>query len=147
MMYRQFKLMLKHFRVCKPLDMPEKNSPNYHSLQKYTLRSGLHKKKSSSLWVPGRRLCLNEGRIVSKSKRNVYITRNPGKPIRMGWTVDKLADKRALEGYYVHNNLTKVGKHSYTDTSKCKNYNIVDQLQQRSRVWEKPLLWKMVCQH
>ena len=58
----------------------------------------------------------------------MYKTRNPDEPIRMGWTVDKLADERALGGYYVHNHLTKVGKYSYTDTSKGKNYNTVDQL-------------------
>ena len=46
----------------------------------------------------------------------------------MGWTVDKLADKRALGGYYVHNHLSKIEKYSYTDTSKGKNYNTVDQL-------------------
>ena len=49
---------------------------------------------------------------------------SPDKPIRMGWTVDKLANKRALGGYCIHNHLTKVEKYSYTDTSKGKNYNI-----------------------
>ena len=46
----------------------------------------------------------------------------------MGWTVNKLADKGELGGYFVYNHLTKVGKYSYTDLSKGKNYNVVDQL-------------------
>ena len=105
--------------------MPEKNSPNYHPLQNILSRMDYLRKKSSSLCVLGRRTSLDEGRIVSKNKRkNVHKTRNP-KPIRMRWTVDKLADKGALGGYYVHNDQTKVGKYSYTYTSKSKNYNVV----------------------
>ena len=53
---------------------------------------------------------------------------SPNKPVGMGWTVVKLADKGVLGGYYVYNHLTKVGKYSYTDTSKGKYCNVVDQL-------------------
>ena len=128
MTYRQFKLMLKHFKVTKPSDMPAKYNENYHPLQNILSGVNFLKNKSISLWIPGRHMCLDEGRITSKSRRNIYKTRNPDKPIRMGWTVNKLADKGELGGYFVYNHLTKVGKYSYTDLSKGKNYNIVDQL-------------------
>ena len=73
-------------------------------------------------------MCLDEGRVASKSDQNVYETRNPDKSIRMGWTVNKLADKGEKGGYFVYNHLTKVGKYTYTDTTHGKNYNAVEQL-------------------
>ena len=37
--------------------------------------------------------------VRSKSKRNKFKIRNPDKPVRMGWTVNKIADMGALGGY------------------------------------------------
>ena len=73
-------------------------------------------------------MCLDKGRIVSKSDRKVYKTRNPDKPIRMGWTVNKLEDKGEKGGYFVYNHLTKVGEYTCKDTTHGKNYNAVEQL-------------------
>ena len=73
-------------------------------------------------------MCIDEGRIRSKSKRNKFKIRNPDKPIRMGWTVNKIADMGELGGYYTFNHLVKVGKQTYTNTGFGKNYNTVEQL-------------------
>ena len=128
MTYLQFQLMAKYIRVTKPSEMPRKGSLSYHPLQNILSGVDYLRRKSTSLWIPGKRMCLDEGRVVSKSDRNVYKTRNPDKPIRMGWTVNKLADKGEKGGYFVYNHLTKVGKYTYTETTHGKNYNAVEQL-------------------
>ena len=84
-------------------------------------------------------MCLDEGRITNKSRRNIYKTRNPDKPIRMGWTVNKLADKGELGGYFDYNHLTKVGKYSYTICRKEKITTLSINSYQKSRVWERRL--------
>ena len=66
---------------------------------------------------------------------------SPDKPIRMGWTVDELADKGELGGYCVHSHQTKVEKYSYRDTSKGKNHNVVNKLTTEVKGSKKPLLW------
>ena len=52
--------MAKHIHMTKPSEMPRKGSPSYHPLQ--NILSGvdylLH--KSASLWIPGKRMCLDE---------------------------------------------------------------------------------------
>ena len=128
MTYLQFQLMAKHVRMTKPSEMPRKGSPSYHPLQNILSGVDYLRRKSASLWIPGKRMCLDEGKVVSKSDRNVYKTRNPDKSIRMGWMVNKLADKGKKGGYFVYNHLTKVGKYTYTDATHGKNYNAVEQL-------------------
>ena len=90
MTYLQFQLMAKHIRVTKPSEMPCKGSPSYHPLQNILSGVDYLRRKSTILWIPGKRMCLDEGRVVSKSDRNVYKSRNPDNPIWMGWTVNKL---------------------------------------------------------
>ena len=76
----------------------------------------------------GWKLCVDEGRVRSKSKRNPYKVRNPDKPIRIGWTICEISDKGLHGGYYVANHVVKVGKKSYKYPENGKNYDIVDQL-------------------
>ncbi len=97
-------------------------------MQNIVAGSNYLQSKSAALWIPGNQLCIDEGRIVSKSKRNPFKTRNPDKPIRMGWTVDKIPDCGEHGGYSIFNHLVKVGKYTYIDTHKGKNYKVVDQL-------------------
>ena len=63
MTYLQFQLMAKHIRVTKPSEIPWKGSPSYHPLQ--NILSGVDhlRRKSASLWIPGKRMCLDEGRV------------------------------------------------------------------------------------
>ncbi len=120
MTYKQFRLMVKHFRCTSQSKLPPRNSPDYHPLQNILEGTKYLQTQSAELWVTGEKLCIDEGRIVSKSKMNPYKTRNPDKPIRMGWTVDKVCDMGEHGGYYVYNHLVKVGKHSYTDIRNGK---------------------------
>ena len=66
-----------------------------------------------------------EGHTPSKSKRNAFKVRNPDKPI---CTVCKLSDKGKKGENFVHNHVVKVGKKTYRDSAKGKNYDIVSQL-------------------
>ena len=90
---RQFELMLRYFRCTPQEGLPAKNANNYHPLQNIKGGVDMLRENSKSLWNVGRMLCIDEGRVTSKSKRNKFKTRMP-KPIRMGYTytVDKLAD-------------------------------------------------------
>ena len=56
-------------------------------------------------------MCIDEGRVTSKSKRNQFKIRNPDKPIRMGWTINKLAEVGEKGGSFVSNHLARVGKY------------------------------------
>eukprot|EP00794_Sanderia_malayensis_P001952 gene1952-biopygen1771 len=125
-----FELMLKHFRVVKQSSLPSKESASYHPLQ--NINSGVEslRQKSVQLWTTSKKLCIDEGRITSKSKRNPFKIRNLDKPIRMGWTVCKLSDKGKHGCYFVLSHVTKVGKKSYVHPENGKNYDIVDQLLQ-----------------
>ena len=53
----------------------------------------LIKKKSQLLWSSRYTICIDEVRIRSKSKKKKSKIRNPDTPIRMGWTVNKIADQ------------------------------------------------------
>ena len=128
MTFIKFKSLLKHFRVTDASNLPERSSPSYHPLQNIQEGVDMIKRKSQTLWSPGFKMCIDEGRIRSKSKRNKFKIRNPDKPIRMGWTVNKIADQGELGGYYTYNHLVKVGKQTYTNTGSGKNYNTVEQL-------------------
>ena len=70
-------------------------------------------------------MCIDEGRVTSKSKNNHFKIRNPDKPVRMGWTISKLAEVGGKEDNFVSNHLVKVGKATYTDVSKGKTYHMV----------------------
>ena len=105
-----FRLMLKHFRVVKQSVLPEKESNDYHPLQNINAGVKELRDKAMSLWAVGSKVCIDEGPIRSKSKRNPYKIRNPDKPIRMGWTVCKISDKGQFGGYFVGNHVVKVGK-------------------------------------
>ena len=50
--------------------------------------------KTQQLWKLGSCIAIDEdrARVCSKLRRNKFKIRNPDKPIRMGWTVCKLAD-------------------------------------------------------
>ena len=128
MTFLKFKTLLKHFRVMDASKLPAKSSSNYHPLQNIIEGVELIKRKSQSLWSPGYKMYIDEGRIRSKSKRNKFKIRNPDKPIRMGWTVNKIADQGEFGGYYTYNHLVKVGNKTYNNTEFGKNYNTVDQL-------------------
>eukprot|EP00794_Sanderia_malayensis_P001103 gene1103-biopygen337 len=123
-----FRLMLKHFRVVKASSLPPKDHPDYNPLQ--NINSGVEylRQKSLSKWTVGWKMCVDEGRVTSKSKRNPYKIRNPDKPIRMGWTICKVSDKGANGGNYVANHVVKVGKKTYKTSGNGKNYDIVEQL-------------------
>ena len=71
-------------------------------------------------------MCIDEGRVASKSKRNQFKIRNPDKPIRIGWAINKLAELVKKGGSFVSNHLVKVGKATYnTDVFKEKTYSMV----------------------
>ena len=123
-----FRLMLKHFRVMKPSELPAQDSELYHPLQNINAGADYLRDKAKTYWSVGKKLCIDEGRIRSKSKRNPYKTRNPDKPVRMGWTVCKISDKGCFGGNFVCNHVVKVGKKTYKNPQKGKNYDIVDQL-------------------
>ena len=123
-----FKLMLKHFRVVKQSTLPNKDDESYHPLQNINAGVEILRQKSFSHWNFGWKLCIDEGRIRSKSKRNPYKIRNPDKPIRMGWTVCKISDKGMNGGNYVANHVVKPGKKTHRNTVNGKNYDVVDQL-------------------
>ena len=120
--------MLKHFRVVKPSKLPARGSEIYHPLQNINAGAAYLRDKAKTFWSVGKKLCINEGRIRSKSKRNPYKTRNPDKPVRIGWTVCKISDKGYLGGNFVCNHVVKVGKRTYVNPQKGKNYDTVDQL-------------------
>ena len=75
MAFIKFKLLLKHFRVTDASNLPERSSSSYHPLQNIQCRYD-----SASHIV---KMCIDEGRIRSKSKRNKFKIQNPDKPIRM----------------------------------------------------------------
>ena len=127
---RQFELMMRYFRCVPHAGLPaNSSSQGYHPLQNINGGVQLLREKSVALWNVGCMLCIDEGRIVSKSRRNKYKTGLP-KPIRMGYTVDKLVDKSEKGvGYFVLNHDVHVGKYSYVDPkSHGEMFDLVDQL-------------------
>ncbi len=128
MPYDKFGLMAKHFRMVKQSVLPSKQSNNYNPLQ--NINEGVQhlRQKSLEMWSVGTKLCIDEGCIRSKSKRNQFKIRNPDKPIKMGWTVCKIADKGQFGYTFVSNHIVKVGKKTYANPQNGKNYHLVDQL-------------------
>ena len=125
---RVFNLVLKHFRVVKPLTLPPKDSPAYHPLQNINNGVEYLRQRSLNLWSMGWKICIDEGRVRSKSKRNPYKIRNTDKPIRMGWTVCKVSDKGLHGGHFIANHVVKVGKKTCHSSGNGKNYDIVEKL-------------------
>eukprot|EP00795_Rhopilema_esculentum_P004046 gene4046-20219_t len=123
-----FCLLLKHFRVVRKSGLPSKNSPNYHPLQNINDGVEYLRAKSLSLWKMGFKLCIDEGRVRSKSNRNPFKIRNPDKPIRMGWTICKLSDRGKYGGNFVANHVVKCGSKTYKKAANGKNYDIIEQL-------------------
>ena len=116
-----FRLLLKHFRIVRGSVLPVRDSPAYHPLQ--NINSGVEylRQKCLSKWSVGWKICIDDGRVVSKRKRNPYKIRNPDKPIRMGWTSCKASDKSKLGGNFIINHVTKVGKKAYKNPENGKN--------------------------
>eukprot|EP00794_Sanderia_malayensis_P000684 gene684-biopygen1109 len=123
-----FRLMLKHFPVVKPSSLSTRDSESFHPLQNINAGAAYLREKVNKFWSVGQKLCIDEGRIRSKSKRNPYKSRNPDKPVRVGWTVCKISDRGELGGYFVYNHVVKVGKKTYLNPQRGKNYDIVYQL-------------------
>ena len=124
----EFQLLLKQFRVMKSSTLPRKDDSSFHPLQNINAGVDYLRKKPLSKWSMGWKLCVDEEKVRSISKRNPYKVRNPEKPIRMGWTISKISDKGLHGGYYVSNHVAKVGKKIYKHPENGKNYDIVDQL-------------------
>ena len=120
----------KHFRCTSNQELPTKNAVGYHPLQNVMWASQYLRDKAQHLWIPGEIMSLDEDRVKSRSKRNVYKSRQTDKPTREGWTVPKLGDRGENGGTFVYNDIVKCGKFAYTDTSKGKIYNLVEQLLQ-----------------
>ena len=73
-------------------------------------------------YVHRRRTCNQQ------EQENQFKIRNPDKPVRMGWTINKLAEVGENRGSFVLNQVVEVGKATYTDVPHGKTYNIVNQL-------------------
>eukprot|EP00794_Sanderia_malayensis_P005758 gene5758-biopygen4674 len=123
-----FRLMLKDFPVVKPSSLSTRDSESFHPLQNINAGAAYLREKVNKFWSVGQKLCIDEGRIRSKSKRNPYKSRNPDKPVRMGWVVCKISDRGELGGNFVYNHVVKVGKKTYLNPQRGKNYDIVYQL-------------------
>ena len=95
MPFSHFQLLNKHFCVVSPSDLPSKHSVNYHPLQNILKATDYLQQKSRELWEPGQKLCGDETRVRSKSKFNKFKIRNKDKPIKMGYTIPKIADRWA----------------------------------------------------
>ena len=128
MTYKIFQVMNKHFAVVNKDQLPLKGTPDYHPLQNISAGAQVLKENFAALWESGSMLCIDEGRVKSKSKRNPYKIRNPEKPIKMGWTIYKIGERGQFGGYAITDHLAKVGRKTYTSTSRGKTHNIVDQL-------------------
>ena len=128
MPFKIFQVITKHFSVVNHDNLPTKEQPNYHPLQNILAGVNVIKTNSAGLWKSGSNLCIDEGRVTSKSKRNAFKIRNPDKPIKMGWTIYKIGEKGQFGGYMITDHLVKVGKKTYTSLEKGKTYNIVEQL-------------------
>ena len=133
MPFKTFQALTKHFCVVNQSQLPGKRDPNYHPLQNILSGVEVMKDNSLSMWKSGSQICIDEGRVRSKSKRNAFKTRNPDKPIRMGWTIYKLGERGQFGNYMITNHLVNVGKKTYTSTANGKTYNIVDQLMEQHK--------------
>ena len=90
MTYKTFQVMNKHFAVVNKDQLPLKGTPDYHPLQNISAGVQVLKENFAALWESGSMLCIDEGRVKSKSKRNPYKIRNPEKPIKMGGQYTRL---------------------------------------------------------
>ena len=109
MTYKTFQVMNKHFAVANKDQLPLKGTPDYHPLQNISAGVQVLKENFAALWESGSMLCIDEGRVKSKSKRNPYKIRNPEKPIKMEWTIYKIGEWGQFGGYAITDHLAKVG--------------------------------------
>ena len=72
------------------------------------------------------RFCVFWRSVKSSSRHNAHKTREPDKPIREDWMEVKLGETGQKGGPFVLNYLVKWGKHSHTDTTKGRNYNVIN---------------------
>ena len=121
MSFKQYRLLRKHFRVTNLSELSEKSSLEYHPPQNILKETEHLRQKSNTLWTSGKKMCIDEARVASKSKRNQFKIRNPDKPVRIGWTINKVAKVGLKGGSFVFNHFVKVGKATYTDVSKGKH--------------------------
>ena len=68
--------------MVKESELPPRTSPNYHPLQNILKGIDALKNHNLTFWEEGSTLAIDEGRVTSKSKRNVFKSRMPDKPIR-----------------------------------------------------------------
>ena len=125
MSFKQCRLLKKHFRVTKLSELPDKSSLEYHPLQNILKGTEHLRQKSNALWTSGEKMCIDEGRVTSQRKRNQLKIRNPDKPVKMGWTINKLAEDGEKGGSFVSDHLVKVGKATCPVASKGKTYDMV----------------------
>ena len=91
-----FRLMLKHFRVVKSSALPPKQSVDYHPLQNINNGVIYLRNRALSMWQIGSKLCIDEGRVRSKNRRNPFKLRNPDKPIRWAGQCARLVTKDSM---------------------------------------------------
>ena len=83
MSLRLFNGLKKHFRVSIADDLPDRDSEDYHPLQNVLWALDFLREAQKN-WIPGKVFALDEDRVKSKSRRNAFKSRNPGKPIKGG---------------------------------------------------------------
>ena len=82
-------LLRKQFRTVDHRGLTNCDYPSYHPLQNILNGASYLGSKSRELELPELEMTIDEGRVKSKSKRNVYYVFNARKPIREGWTIYK----------------------------------------------------------
>ena len=82
MPFKTFQVMAKHFSVVKKDQLPSRQDPDYHPLRNISGGVDVLKNNSVALWKSGRTLCIDEGRVRSKSNRNPFRIFNPEKPLK-----------------------------------------------------------------
>ena len=85
MTYKIFQVMNKHFAVVNKDQLPLKGTPDYHPLQNISAGAQVLKENFA-----GSMLCIDEGRVKSKSKRNPYKIRNPENQSKWGGQYTRL---------------------------------------------------------
>ena len=98
--------------------LPERESEDFHPLQSINKIVERLQNYSQALWEPGNRLCIDEGRIVSKAAGDPYKTHMVSKPIRSGRDDIIIADEGAISNGYTLHNITVCGSKTYDNRAK-----------------------------